>query len=211
MKKLFVTLLAAAMLLVPVGHFARAEAQETAQVPEELYAQALSAQAPAQMSVPDAMAPAIHAMLLAMMHQQAAVFDHGDPVLAWEAIYNLLSLYGQLDGRAELNGGTLTLPSESVNDFAAALALEPALLGQPGEDLCDRMCYVAESDLYLLSCGEDDLADVVCRVEAENAGEVILSGELVYLVDDTPLCSFRARLQMQDNMFGYCIAGLELV
>ena len=35
--------------------------------------------------------------------------------------------------------------------------------------------------------------------------------ELVYLVDDTPLCSFRARLQMQDNMFGYCIAGLELV
>lgn len=211
MKKLIVTVLAAAMLLIPVGNHAHAEVQQAAHIPEELYAQALGAQAPAQMSVSEAMGPAIHAMLLAMMHQNVQTFDHDDPVLVWESLYNLLSLYGQLDGRAEVSDGTLHLHSESVHDFAAALAVDPLQLGLPGADLADRMCYVEESDLYLLSCGEDDLAGVVCQVESAQEDTLVLTGKLVYLVDDSPLCTFRARLQLQDNMFGYAITALELV
>lgn len=208
MKKKLLTLMTAALLILPLGTVALANHQE-ASLPED---QPFAAGAvPAETGVTESMAPVLHAVVLGMLNHDAAALDLSDPVTAWECLYNMLSLYGQLDSRSEYRGEDLLFPAETVGDYAAALNLDPANLGPLPEELSDRMTYLSGEDSYLVSCGNDSLAEPRMRAARQQDGLLYLSGSLVYLVDGEDLARFQAVLQPQDNMFGYVITGVELV
>ena len=217
MKKTLLTALAAVMLVVSAQGVILARAQEAVPA-QNAQTQAmqteegsLPGEVPAQSSAVDSMTPALHAVVLAMLNHEQAVFDSGDPVLGWEALYNMLSLYGQLDERSDYVGEDLVLPVETVMDFSAALVPSFSQLGGLPEDLSDRLAYDEEIDSYLVTCGSDSLAQIqVTQLENQN-GTLSVTGALVYLVDGSDLAQFRAVLAPRDNMFGYTIAGMELL
>lgn len=217
MKKTLLTALAAVMLVVSAQGVILARAQEAvpAQNAQTQAVQteegSLPGEVPAQSSAVDSMTPALHAVVLAMLNHEQAVFDSGDPVLGWEALYNMLSLYGQLDERSDYVGEDLVLPVETVMDFSAALVPSFSQLGGLPEDLSDRLAYDEEIDSYLVTCGSDSLAQIqVTQLENQN-GTLNVTGALVYLVDGSDLAQFRAVLAPRDNMFGYTIAEMELL
>ena len=125
MKKVLMTLMIASLLVLPLGSVALAEHTEASQPPVSDF---IPGAVPAESTFGQAMSPALHAAVLAMLNRDAASFSPADDALAWEALYNMLSLYGQLDERAEYHEDQLILPSETVSDFAAAL------LGRLGVD-----------------------------------------------------------------------------
>ena len=116
MKKLLLTALIAAMMALPLGTVAMADDKPLSESPvvNEAY---IPGEAPAQSDI-YFMAPALHAVLLAMENQDAVSFTTEDPVMSWEMLYNLLSMYGQLDDRANYDGDMLVLPAETVMDFS---------------------------------------------------------------------------------------------
>ena len=217
MKKTLLTALAAVMLVVSAQGVILARAQEAVPA-QNAQTQAmqteegsLPGEVPAQSSAVDSMTPALHAVVLAMLNHEQAVFDSGDPVLGWEALYNMLSLYGQLDERSDYVGEDLVLPVETVMDFSAALVPSFSQLGGLPGDLSDRLAYDEEIGSYLVTCGSDSLAQIqVTQLENQN-GTLNVTGALVYLVDGSDLAQFRAVLAPRDNMFGYTIAGMELL
>ena len=194
MKKLLTALLIAAFLVIPVQGAAPAAPVDAPDT-----------------GAAEAMAPAIHGALLAMSHLEADRFDPADGLLAWEALYNTLSLYGQLDERAEYAGEDLVFPAETAADFAAALL--PG--GMPGEavpgELADRMSYISKSDSYRLVCGSDDLVQVTFSASQWTGEALLLDGALVYEPDGSQMLPFRAALQPRDNMFGFTLAELVLL
>ena len=75
---------------------------------------------PAQADAAQAMYPAVHSLVLAMTENDLE-YAPEDSEFLWTSLYYMLSLYGQMDERAELTDDTLILPSEMVRDYAAAL------------------------------------------------------------------------------------------
>ena len=207
MKKLLLTTLLAALLILPLGTIALAD-NETAAVPPQSV-EYIPGSIPAQTDL-SSMLPAMHAVLLAMDNQGVTSFAADNESLSWEMLYNMLSMYGQMDDRAYYDGEMLVLPSETVMDYSAALfELPPASETLPAE-LADRMTYDAMLDEYRLYCGSDDLSQVVIDATANSVGSVELSGRLVYLAADETLCSFTASLTVCDNLFGYTLTELNV-
>ncbi|MGE4276239.1 MAG: hypothetical protein AB7E30_03565 [Lawsonibacter sp.] len=213
MKKYLLTLMIAALLILPMGGAALADSPETASsdalVSEEL--EYVPGSVPAETDMLQSITPAVHAAVLAMLHHDLAVFDRTDPALGWETLYNMLSLYGQMDDRSEYIGEDLVLPVESVMDFSSALFPSFDTLGQLPADLSDRMVYSPEIDSYQLVCGNDSLAQIQLKSSLRDGDNVELTGSLVYLVDGSDLARFQATLQPSDNMFGYTIMELNLL
>ena len=212
MKKCVLAVVTALVLLAPFqGVLVRA--QEADLVPEQAAAAQESyhpGDVPAQTGAADAMTPAIHGVLLAMLHQGAAVFDGSDPALGWEALYNMLSLYGQMDDRSDYIGEDLVLPVETVMDFAVAITSGFDTLGEMPAELSDRLTYDPEIDSYLVICGSDSLAQLQVRQQESRDGVLYLSGALVYLVDGSELAGFQAVLTPRDSMFGYTLSRLTV-
>ena len=207
MKKLLLTTLLAALLILPLGTIALAD-DETAAVPPQSV-EYIPGSVPAQTDL-SSMLPAMHAVLLAMDNQGVTSFAADNESLSWEMLYNMLSMYGQMDDRAYYDGEMLVLPSETVMDYSAALfELPPAAETLPAE-LADRITYDAMLDEYRLYCGSDDLSQVVIDATANSVGSVELSGRLVYLAEDETLCSFTASLAVCDNLFGYTLTELNV-
>ena len=217
MKKLLLTAMIAAMLIVPFHGVAMARNQETS--PEAPVSQLDADQdtgfvpgdVPAQTDAAQAMTPAIHAMMMAMFHYELDSFDFANAQLGWETLYNMLSLYGQMDERSDYLDDQLVLPVETAMDFSSALPVSAAALGQLPQDLSDRMTYESEIDSYRLACGNDSLAEVRLDSTTRQGDDLELSGTLLYLVDGSALARFHAVLQPRDNMFGYTITALDLV
>ena len=210
MKKILLTAMLAAMLVLPLEGIAQAETVETSQ-PETPVAQELEftpGDVPAETGALDSMTPAIHGVVLAMLNHDAGNFAAADAVLGWEAAYNMLSLYGQMDDRAEYTEEELVLPAEIVMDFSAALATN---LAELPEDLSDRMVYENENDCYRLVCGETGLAQIRLDDAVAAGKELSVTGALTYLVDGTDLAQFRATLAPADNLFGYTLTDLTLL
>ena len=141
MKKLLLTTLIASMLLLPFGTVAMAENQEAsaAVVVETTSPEHITGAVPAESTMAQAISPAVHAMILAMNNQNVCQYSADNTDVAWESLYNLLSMWGQLDDRVEYEDGYLVFPSETVSDFSCALlgyAVDPAQLP---EFLFDRM------------------------------------------------------------------------
>ena len=213
MKKFILTTMIAALLVLPLEGVALAQSPEIplsdAPVMEEM--DFTHGAVPAQTNALDSMTPAIHGVILAMLHQEQTQFQPSDPLTGWEALYNMLSLYGQMDDRADWAEEEMILPPETVMDYSAALVPNPEDLGELPEDLSDRIVYDGEADGFRLTCGSDSLAQVeLASAQATDHG-LELSGSLVYLVDGTDLAHFQAVLQPADNLFGYTILSLELL
>ena len=158
-----------------------------------------------------AMSPAIHAVLLAMQNQEQSSLTAGNATLSWEMLYNLLSMYGQMDSRAWFEEDVRVLPGEAVQDYSAAILPAPLSPAELPEELSDRMVYDPDFDEFRLYCGSDDLSQVVIDQCVEYSDAVSVSGRLVYLAEEETLLSFSAELALRDNMFGYTLTQLTII
>lgn len=206
LKKVLMAALIVSMLILPVNSAGPVSAPE-ASSPEQSY---LPGDVPAETGAAESMTPALHALVLAMLNHDTVRFDFSNAALTWEGLYNMLSLYGQMDTRSISKQGELFLPEETVLDYAAALALDFSSLGDPPAAIRDRLNYDNVSRSYVVVCGEDDLAQV--RVDSlKPAGQgCLLTGSLVYQVNGQVLASFQAGLQPCDNMFGYVVTSMSI-
>lgn len=203
MKKLALALLLSALMILPAQGAALEPAQALA--PDT----AISTVEPLTLAQP--LAPVLHGMLLAMGNHGCTAFDAGDPLLTWEALYNSLSLYGQIDERSEYLDGDLLLLSEEVADFAGALSLSPAAMGPLPRELTDRMTYLPELDAYRLVCGSDGLSELQVRSARWEDGGLVVEGALTDMVEGCDIYAFRAVLQPSERMFGAVVTGLSLL
>lgn len=208
MKKILLTAVIASLLILPFAGTALALPEEAAApVPVEEF---LPGRVPARTDAVEAMSPALHAVVLAMMNQDAARFDPEDSAQAWESLYNLLSLYGQMDSRAAPDGGVLLLPEETAWDYAAALGLNPDGMGSLPSGILDRLSYDNISHCYGVTPGEDGLSQIEVRSMEHTATGLRLTGALVFLPDGRDLVHFQAALQPQDNLFGWSLSAMTL-
>lgn len=206
-KKLLTAALITSMLILPVNSAAPADYEEASlPVPTQDY---LPGDLPAQTDAVESMSPVLHAMLLAMLNQERDSFDFSGE-LAWEGLYNMLSLYGQLDSRCDEKSGELFLPEETVRDYASALDADFDALGELPADLRDRMNYDNVSGCYLLVCGEDDQVRVRADSLRTEGAALLFSGALVDKLEGEVLVQFQAVLQPRDNMFGYTVSALSI-
>ena len=209
MKKLLLTALIAAMLVLPLGTVALAD-DETADFSPMVNTEYMPGNVPAETSA-QAMVPAMHAVLLAMENRAVSSFSTDDEALSWEMLYNMLSMYGQMDDRSIYDGEELILPSETVMDYSSALFPTPLSSDAMPAELADRMTYDAAVDEYRLYCGSDALSEVVITNIRDLNGSVAVSGKLMFLAEETELASFTATLAVTDNLFGYTLIGLDVL
>ena len=208
LKRLLAAALITSMLILPVnsvGPTGQEEASPSAQAQDYL-----PGDVPAQTGAAESMSPVLHAMLLAMLNHDVSSFDLSDGELAWEGLYNMLSLYGQLDSRCDEKNGELFLPEETVRDYAAALDADFEALGELPAGLWDRMNYDNVSRCYLLVCGADDQVHIQINSLRAQGAALLLSGALVDEVEGDTLVRFQAVLQPRDNMFGYAVSALSI-
>ena len=210
MKKILLTAMLATLLVLPLEGIAQAETVEpsTNEIPVSQELEFVPGDVPAETGPLDSMTPAIHGVVLAMLNHGTDSFADADSLLGWESAYNMLSLYGQMDDRAECTEEELVLPAEIVMDFSAALAID---LDQLPADLSDRMVYESETDCYRLVCGENGLAQIQLGDAVVTDNGLNVTGALTYLVDGTDLAQFRATLIPADNLFGYTLTDLILL
>ena len=211
LRKMLLTLTAAAVLALSIPFAALAvNGGEIALPAGDVTAETgfVPGSIPAETGAVESMTPALHAGLLTLLHlgDDALTGDAG----RGETVYNMLSLYGQLDERADSGDGLLTVPAETVLDFSAALPGGPVYLNTLPEDLTDRMTYLADQDSFQVVCGDDNLAEIQLSGSTVEQGKLVLSGRLVYSVDGSVLTGFQAVLQPTDSLFGYQIETLAL-
>ena len=208
LKKLLAAALITSMLILPVNSAGPASREETP-LPDQDQ-DYLPGDVPAQTGAVESMSPVLHAMLLAMLNHDVRSFALSDSELAWEGLYNMLSLYGQLDSRCDEKNGELFLPEETVRDYAAALDADFEALGELPAGLWDRMNYDNVSRCYLLVCGADDQVHIQINSLRAQGAALLLSGALVDEVEGDTLVRFQAVLQPRDNMFGYAVSALSI-
>lgn len=165
---------------------------------------------PADSALTDAIVLPVTALVLSMAEQDLT-YDSRSDVFVWNALYYTLSLYGQMDDRAGLGGGELEFPSETAQDYLAALFAGAAGLPELPEELLDRVSYDPESDQFLLSQGDFGMAEVCLEALLRQPdGTCTASGVLAALEDGSVLCRFQVTLVENDTMFGFSICGLTL-
>ena len=203
-KKLCTAALIASMLILPVSSVSPAGMGEPSPV-------CPAGDAPAQAAAAESMLPAVHGSLLAMLHHDASAFSPEDGALAWEGLYNMLALYGALDSLCDERSGELSLPEETVWDYAAALGIRLEELPPLPADMADRIGYDNVSHCYVLICGDQGPARLLAdSVQAEN-GVLLLTGSFFDPAEDEVLARFQAELRPQDSMFGYVLSGLTVL
>lgn len=202
-KRLLTAALITSMLILPVSSVGPAGAGEAPDY--------LPGDVPAQTDAVESMSPALHALVLAMVNHDVKSFDFDDRALTWEGLYNMLSLYGQLDSRCDEKNGELLLPEETVLDYAAVLDADEESLGDSPAALRDRLNYDNVSGSYVVVCGSDNLSRIRVDGLTPSAGGYVLDGALVYEVENQTLVRFRAVLVPRDNMFGFAVSELTEV
>lgn len=213
LKKLLAAALVASLLILPVNSVAPVNPVNAgaASYPEQGYR---PGNVPAQTDAAESMSPALHALVLAMLNHDVDRFAFEDAALTWEVLYNMLSLYGQLDSRSVTGQGEMLLPEETVLDYAAALdrglTTPSGLLGTPPANLRDRLDYDRASGCYTVVCGEDGLSQIQVDSVKTFAEGCTITGALVYQVNGQALARFQADLTLRDNMFGYAVTGVRL-
>ena len=204
-KKILTAALVTSMLILPVSSVGPAGSVEA---PASAQTQGyLPGDVPAETDAAESMSPALHALVLAMVNHDVKRFDFGNAALTWEGLYNMLSLYGQMDSRSITEQGELFLPEETVMDYAAVLGVDLDELGAPPASIRDRLNYDNVSRSYVVVCGEDNLAQIQESLTASSDG-YMLTGALVYEVENEVLVRFQASLQPRDNMFGFVVSAL---
>lgn len=225
MKKTLISLALIAAMLCSFGGLAYAE--NIKDLPDRQPEQAAEMILPAEVTTPgeefvpgtvpaesgpmDGMIPPINALVLSMLEHDL-IYDENSDVFLWNSVYYMISLYGQMDSRAELTDDALILPTETLEDYASALFTNYCGLPQLPEQLMDRVSYDAQSDSYRLARGDAGLSETRLSVAHHLPdGSIQVEGELVALATEETLCSFSAILTANNSMFGYSISGLNIM
>ena len=188
-KKILTAALVTSMLILPVSSVGPAGSVEA---PASAQTQGyLPGDVPAETDAAESMSPALHALVLAMVNHDVKRFDFGNAALTWEGLYNMLSLYGQMDSR-------------SITE----LGVDQDELGAPPASIRDRLNYDNVSRSYVVVCGEDNLAQIQVESLTASGDGYMLTGALVYEVENEVLVRFQASLQPRDNMFGFVVSAL---
>lgn len=208
MKKRLTSVALTIALLLSIGSYATA--QDTTTTDTQVEASQYTGlnyyrdgDVPAQSAMEDTMLPPVTALVMSMVEKEMS-YNSSDAQFCWNSLYYMLSLYGQLDSRAQLTDDTLILPTEAVQDYAAALFGDLNGLPQLPQSLEDSIT-VADG-LYYLSRGDAGLSTIEIGSTLNlDDGTVLAMGQMVYDVDGTVLCTFTVKLQPNDTMFGYSI------
>ena len=206
MKKLILSLTLIALLTASLGGAAFAQSQQ--EPLPEVTTETAQGSAPAQADASQSMYPAVHALVMAMTENHLD-YDPEDPEFLWTSLYYMLSLYGEMDERSELTDDTLILPSEMVQDYAAALYPDVATLPEIPAPISERISYHASDGTYRLARGDEGLSQVTVEPPIYlSSGAVVMNGALKSLEDGSTLRDFQVTLAARDSMFGYIITDL---
>ena len=111
MKKRLLSICLTVLLVLSLANAAMAASQaENSFIPGHV---------PAETDALQSVTPPIHALVLCMAENDLE-YSKSD-LFTWKCLYYMLSLYGQMDTRAELTDDTLILPAETAADYACAL------------------------------------------------------------------------------------------
>ncbi len=158
---------------------------------------------PAVSTVVDSITPPVSALVLCMLELDLD-YDQKDESFYWNGLYYMLSLYGQMDSRADLTDDTLILPAEAVADYAAALYADFSGLPTLPEELVDRIS--CENGNYYLARGDaGQLTTLISSTDTQSSGNLLVSGSLISSASGDTVCTFLVELQPNDSMFGYAI------
>lgn len=208
MKKLILSLTIVSLLTFPLGAAALTQSQQEA-LPS-VSTEEVHGNVPAQSTAAQAMTPAIHALVLSMTENHLD-YDPSDSEFLWTSLYYMLSLYGQMDERAEFTDDVMILPSEMVRDYAAALYPDVAQLPDIPAPISQRIAYFPAEDSYHLARGDEGLIQVVVdNSQNQDNGQVLLSGRMTALEDGSTLYTFQATLSPRDTMFGFIVDSLTI-
>ena len=206
MKKLILSLTLIALLTASLGGAAFAQSRQ--EPLPEVTTETAQGSAPAQADASQSMYPAVHALVMAMTENHLD-YDPEDPEFLWTSLYYMLSLYGEMDERSELTDDTLILPSEMVQDYAAALYPDVAALPEIPAPISERISYHASDGTYRLARGDEGLSQVTVEPPIYlSSGAVVMNGVLKSLEDGSTLREFQVTLAARDSMFGYIITDL---
>ena len=163
---------------------------------------------PAETDAIQSVTPPIHALVLCMVENDLE-YSKSD-LFTWKSLYYMLSLYGQMDARAELTDDMLILPAETAADYASVLF--PDFQGLPPLPAgWDRVIYDARLDQYCLARGDEGLAETVLTGSRNlSGGGLLVDGRLLDPSTGNTLVRFQATLTPNDGMFGYAVADLKL-
>lgn len=218
MKKQLISALLALTVTISMGSFVFAQESKTLDsIPQLPITQTTDAEphfqtgdAPAHSPLMESMTPPVTALVMCMLEQDITYNDE-DAVFFWNGLYYMLSFYGQMDERAEFTDEKMTLPSEAVADYAAALFANFNGLPEIPAELADRIQYHPETDTYETQRGDMGLAQVLMHsADLQADGTFLVRGSVVYTVDNTDLAQFEAVLSETNRMFGYAINGLTV-
>ncbi len=209
MKKRLISMTLIAVLLFSLGGMTYAVGEGDL-MPQDSAAQFTPGTVPAESTAVEGMIPPINALVLCML-EQGLTYDDSNDVFLWNSLYYMISLYGQCDLRAELTDESLILPSETVQDYAAALFTNYNGLPQLPDALKDRVRYDSSTDSYYLERGDAGLSETrIERVEHLAGGGLRVDGVLIALEDGSELSRFSADLKANDSMFGFSVSDLTL-
>lgn len=158
---------------------------------------------PAGSSILDSITPPVSALVLCMLELDLE-YNQKDDIFYWNGLYYMLSLYGQMDSRAEFTDDTLILPAEAVADYAAALFADFSGLPALPDQLSQRITY-SDGDYYLARGDAGQLTTVISTADTQADGDLLVNGSLVSSATGDTVCSFVVELQPNDSMFGYAI------
>mgnify|MGYP001035168335 CR=1 FL=1 len=111
MKKRLLSICLIVILVLSLGSAAMAASK-----PENSF---IPGRVPAETDAIQSVTPPIHALVLCMVENDLE-YSKSD-LFTWKSLYYMLSLYGQMDARAELTDDMLILPAETAADYASAL------------------------------------------------------------------------------------------
>lgn len=205
MKKLILSLTLFALLSASLGGvvFAQPQREPLSQTSPET----VQGSVPAQADASQVMYPAVHALVMAMTENHLD-YDPKDPEFLWTSLYYMLSLYGQMDQRAELTDDALLLPGEVIQDYAAALYPDVSSLPDIPDPISQRISQTGDG-IYRLARGDEGLSQVTVEPPIYlSDGTVVLKGALVALEDGSTLREFQVTLLPRDCMFGFIVTDL---
>ncbi len=170
----------------------------------------ISGTVPAESAELEGMIPPVNALVMSML-EHGLPYDESSDVFLWNSVYYMISLYGQMDSRAQLTDDRLILPGETVADYAAALFFNYSGLPELPEQMKDRVTYNAAMDTYSLARGDAGLSETqILQIRYMANGGVEVFGAVISLADEQIMCTFTADLYPNNSMFGYSIAGLNI-
>ena len=111
MKKRLLSICLIVILVLSLGGAAMAASK-----PENSF---IPGRVPAETDAIQSVTPPIHALVLCMVENDLEYSKIR--LFTWKSLYYMLSLYGQMDARAELTDDMLILPAETAADYASAL------------------------------------------------------------------------------------------